>query len=99
MTVCADRVAPASSNPRRMRAMTCMLAQTLPVHAETTLLVRMNCNVMLEAHRRVVIEDAAATLAEQQLAAMPQILKKLRTQHDLTSPAPPVRPPRNRHAR
>src|ERR1039458_190343 len=50
----------------------------------------MRGQVLLKAHWRIIVQEAAAAFTEHQLFAVPQILEKLRTQYDLTSPAASV---------
>src|SRR6266850_633488 len=67
------------------------LATRCRKRAGRKLAMRMYRHVMLKAHRRIVVKDAAAALAKHELAAIPQILKELGTQYDLASPATSTR--------
>src|ERR1700724_939292 len=69
--------------------MTCMLAQasTRRTSRRRNLALRLGRQIMLEADRRIVVEDAATALAKHHLVAMPQVLKELRAQYHVTGRA------------
>src|SRR5579872_1736502 len=91
ITVCAAIVA--AQNTRHARNLRIPKLSTILSQCRlstfTLLRLRGRREVLLETHRRIIVHDSSAALAEHHLVAVSQVLIELRPQHDLARGAAP----------